>query len=47
MFHVKHSFFKPEIMADVEQKIRDNFNKAFEQSLLDDDGKDKTEEEED
>ena len=37
----------PEIMADVEKKIRDNFNKAFEQSLLDEDEKDKTEEEED
>ena len=29
----------PEIMAEVEQKIRDNFNKAFEQSLLDDEDK--------
>ena len=37
----------PEIMADVEQKIRDNFNKAFEQSLLDEEEKDKSEEEED
>lgn len=33
----------PEIMAEVEQKIRDNFNKAFEQSL---DNEDKTEDEE-
>ena len=36
----------PKIMAEVEQKIRDNFNKAFEQSLLDEDDK-KDEEEED
>ena len=33
----------PKIMAEVEQKIRDNFNKAFEQSL---DNEDKTEDEE-
>ena len=33
----------PEIMAEVEQKIRDNFNKAFEQSL---DNEEKTEDEE-
>lgn len=36
----------PKIMAEVEQKIRDNFNKAFEQSLLDEEPKDKDEEEE-
>ena len=29
----------PKIMAEVEQKIRDNFNKAFEQSLLDEEDK--------
>ena len=33
----------PEIMAEVEQKIRDNFNKAFEQSL---DNEEKSEDEE-
>ncbi len=36
----------PKIMADIEQKIRDNFNKAFEQSLLDDEPEDKDDEEE-
>ncbi len=37
----------PKIMAEIEQKIRDNFNKAFEQSLLDEDDKKDDEEEED
>ena len=35
----------PETMAEIDQKIRDNFNKAFEQSLLDEDSKDDDEEE--
>ena len=35
----------PETMAEIDQKIRDNFNKAFEQSLLDEDSKDDEEEE--
>jgi recombination protein RecA len=41
----KYLIENPEIMAEVEQKIRDNFNKAFEQSLLDDDAKEDEEEE--
>ena len=36
----------PEIMAEVEQKIRDNFNKAFEQSLADDKDTESEDEEE-
>ena len=40
----KYLIENPEVMAEVEQKIRDNFNKAFEQSL---DNEEKTEDEED
>ena len=36
----------PEVMAEIEQKIRDNFNKAFEQSLADDKDSETDDEEE-
>ena len=42
----KYLIENPKVMAEVEQKIRDNFNKAFEQSLLDEEDKKENSDEE-
>jgi len=41
----KYLLENPEILAEVEQKVRDNFNQAFEKSLLDEKVEDKEDEE--